>query len=278
MHLNNKKCKFKLDIFFFCIKNDIFVKRFYMLKRDRQLKIIDKIRASRKVSSRFLAEELDVSEDTIRRDFNEMAAKGLITKVSGGAVISIQKLYQYNEDIIFDRENKTAIAHKAVNLIENGMVIIISGGTTNLVLAKLFPKDIKATIYTYSLPIAMQLTEHPLLEIIFIGGNIQKNSLVTTGVDVIQFLSKIKVDICFMGVSGFCLEHGITDEGYEVSLIKKSMINSSEQIVYLVTSNKLNIRHSFNVCNLNEIDKVVTDLDPGDFKLEEYVKAGVNLL
>lgn len=249
-----------------------------MLKRERQLKVIDKIRASRKVSSRFLAEELDVSEDTIRRDFNEMAAKGLITKVSGGAVISIQKLYQYNEDIIFDRENKTTIAIKAVSLIQDGMVIIISGGTTNLMLAKLFPKDIKATIYTYSLPIAMQLTEHPLVEIIFIGGKIQKNSMVTTGVDVIQFLSKIKADICFMGVSGLNVEHGITDEGYEVSLIKKAMINSSDKIVYLVTSNKLNIRHSFNVCNLKEIGIAITDLSPTDSKLEEYVKSGVNLL
>jgi DeoR/GlpR family transcriptional regulator of sugar metabolism len=102
--------------------------------------------------------------------------------------------------------------------------------------------------------------------------------MVTTGVDVTQFLSNIRADICFMGVSGFCVEHGITDEGYEVSLIKRAMINSSKQIVYLATSNKLNIKYSYNVCNLKEIDKVVTDLDPLDFKLEEYVKAGVNLL
>jgi DeoR/GlpR family transcriptional regulator of sugar metabolism len=102
--------------------------------------------------------------------------------------------------------------------------------------------------------------------------------MVTTGVDVIQFLSKIKANICFMGVSGLSIEHGITEEGYEVSLIKKAMINSSENIVYLVTSNKLNIRHSFNVCNLNEIDTAITDLDPTDEELKEYIKAGVNLL
>jgi len=249
-----------------------------MLKRERQLKIIDKVRDNRKVTSVFLAKELNVSEDTIRRDLNELAGKGLITKVHGGAVISIQKLYQYNEDIIFNREKKTEVALKAVPLIKDGMVIIMSGGTTNLVLAKLFPKDIKATIYTYSLPIAMQLTEHPLIEIIFIGGQIQKNSMVTTGVDVIQFLSKIKANICFMGVSGLSIEHGITDEGYEVSLIKKAMISSSEKIVYLVTSDKLNIRLSFNVCNLKEIDIAISDLDPTADELKEYIKAGLSLL
>jgi DeoR/GlpR family transcriptional regulator of sugar metabolism len=249
-----------------------------MLKKERQLKIIDKVRGSQKVLSVFLAEELNVSEDTIRRDLNELADKGLVTKVHGGAVNRIQKLYQYNEDTIFNKNLKTKVALKTVPLIHEGMVIIMSGGTTNLVLAKLFPKNIKATIYTYSLPIAMQLTEHPLIEIIFIGGQIQKNSMVTTGVDVIQFLSKIKANICFMSVSGMSIEHGITEEGYEVSLIKKAMINSSENIVYLVTSNKLNIRHSFNVCYLKDIDTAITDLDPTDDELKEYIKAGVNLL
>lgn len=249
-----------------------------MLKRDRQQKIIDIVRNSRKVTSKFLAEALKVSEDTVRRDLNELDKKGLLNKVHGGAISGIQKLYHYNEDLIFNKENKAAVAKKAVSLIEDGMVIIISGGTTNLVLAKLFPKNIKATVYTYSLPIALQLTEHPLIEIIFMGGKIQKKSMVTTGMDVIQFLSKIRADICFMGVSGFDTSHGITDEGYEVSLIKKSMIHASEQIVYLATSNKLNIRHSFDVCNIKEIDKVVTDLHPNNPDLKAYVDAGINLL
>ena len=158
------------------------------------------------------------------------------------------------------------------------MVIIISGGTTNLMLAKLLPKDLKATVYTYSLPIAMQLTEHPLIETIFIGGKIHRSSMVTTGIDVIQYLSNIRVNICFMGVSGLSLEQGITDEGYEVSLIKKAMINAAEHIVYLATSNKLNLRHNYDVCNLNEIETVVTDLNSDDPKLKDYISAGVNLL
>jgi DeoR/GlpR family transcriptional regulator of sugar metabolism len=154
----------------------------------------------------------------------------------------------------------------------------MSGGTTNLMLAKLLPKDLKATIYTYSLPIAMQLTEHPLIETIFIGGKIYRSSMVTTGIDVIQYLSNLRANICFMGVSALNIEHGITDEGYEVSLIKKAMINASEHIVYLATSNKLDQRLNFDVCNLNEIDTVVTDLDSDDPKLKDYILAGVNLL
>lgn len=249
-----------------------------MKKKERQQKIIDEVSINRKVSSSFLSEKLDVSEDTIRRDIKELDGKGLLTKVHGGAISIIQKLYHYNEDIIYNRENKVRIAQKAISLVQDGMVIIMSGGTTNLMLAKLFPKDLKAIIYTYSLPIAMQLTEHPLIETIFIGGKIHRSSMVTTGIDVIQYLSNIRANICFMGVSALNIEQGITDEGYEVSLIKKAMINASEHIVYLATSNKLDLRLNFDVCNLNEIDSVVTDLNSDDPKLKEYISAGVNLL
>ncbi|MBP1840383.1 DeoR/GlpR family DNA-binding transcription regulator [Formosa algae] len=249
-----------------------------MKKKDRHQKVIDEISINRKVSCSALSEKLKVSEDTIRRDIKELHDKGLITKIHGGATSNVQKLYHYNEDIIYNRENKIRIAQKAISLIQDNMVIIISGGTTNLMLAKLLPKHLKLTVYTYSLPLAMQLTEHPLVETIFIGGKIYRNSMVTIGIDVIQFLSNIRANICFMGVSGLDIETGITDEGYEVSLIKKAMIKASEHIVYLTTSNKLNIRQGYDVCSLKEIDTVVTDLDLNDSKLNPYISAGVHLL
>ncbi|MFV0540943.1 MAG: DeoR/GlpR family DNA-binding transcription regulator [Aestuariibaculum sp.] len=249
-----------------------------MKKKERHQIIIDEVSINRKTSSSSLSKKLKVSEDTVRRDIKELHDKGLLTKVHGGAISNIQKLYHYNEEVIYHRENKIAIAKKAISLVQKGMVIIISGGTTNLMLAKLLPKNLKATIYTYSLPIAMQLTEHPLIETIFIGGKIQKSSMVTTGIDVIQYLSKIRADICFIGVSAFSTNQGITDEGYEVSLIKKAMINASNRTVYLATSNKLNVRHSYDVCPLKEIDTLVTDLEPTDTKLKEFKIFGAALL
>ncbi|MCI2228753.1 DeoR/GlpR family DNA-binding transcription regulator [Polaribacter sp. MSW13] len=249
-----------------------------MKKKDRQQKVVDEVSINRQVSSSFLSEKLNVSEDTIRRDIKELDKKGLLTKVHGGAISTMQKLYHYNEDVIYKREEKVLIAKKAITLVEDGMVIIMSGGTTNLMLAKLLPKNLKATIYTYSLPIAMQLAEHPTVETIFIGGRIQRNSMVTTGIDVIQYLSNITANLCFIGVSGFSLEQGITGEGYEVALVKKAMISSSERNVYLSTSNKLNIRLNYDICSLKEIDIAITDLDVQDPILKPYVDAGVMLI
>ncbi|QXP64012.1 DeoR/GlpR family DNA-binding transcription regulator [Polaribacter sp. HaHaR_3_91] len=249
-----------------------------MKKKERQQKVVDEVSINRQVSSTFLAEKLNVSEDTIRRDIKELDKKGLLTKVHGGAISTMQKLYHYNEDVIYKREEKVIIAKKAITLVEDGMVIIMSGGTTNLMLAKLFPKNLKATIYTYSLPIAMQLAEHATIETIFIGGRIQRNSMVTTGIDVIQYLSNITANLCFIGVSAFNAEQGITGEGYEVALVKKAMIDSSERNVYLSTSNKLNIRLNYDICPLKEIDIAITDLELDDPILKPYIDSGLVLM
>jgi len=249
-----------------------------MVKDKRHNYILNKIQKNRKVNSKRLAEELNVSEDTVRRDLNELDRKGLLLKIHGGAISTVQRLYHYNENVIFNLEEKVTIANKAVSLIKDGMVIIISGGTTNLVLSRLISKNIRVTIYTYSLPIAMQLVEHPEVEIIFIGGKIEKKSMVTVGIDVIQDLSKIRADICFLGASSIDVRHGITEVGYEVSLVKKAMISSSEKVVSLVTFSKLNDRKNYPVCTLDKISTLVTDLDPTDELLDDYLKAGLKLL
>lgn len=249
-----------------------------MKKSDRQSLIVDIVMRKRKVDSDQLAIELNVSADTIRRDLNELDENGLLTKVHGGAVSSIQKLFHYNEVAVFNREEKKVIAQKAIPFLEDGMVAIISGGTTNLVFVSALPKDLKATIYTFSLEIALQLTDHPLIETVFIGGKIQKKSLVSIGIDCFQILSKIHADICFVGASGITLEDGITDEGYDIALIKKAMIDSSDKVISLITSNKLNIRHNYSVCPLSEIDVIVTELKSDDQLLKDYSDKGMLIL
>jgi DeoR/GlpR family transcriptional regulator of sugar metabolism len=115
-----------------------------MQKDKRQGFILDKLRANHKVTTNQLAEDFLVSEDTIRRDLNEMAQKGLLAKVHGGAVSSIQKLYYYNDHVIRNQGEKAVIANKAVTLLKNGMSVIISDGTTNLAFARSIPYIFKS--------------------------------------------------------------------------------------------------------------------------------------
>ncbi len=246
-----------------------------MLKAERHRYIMSKLIENQKVVTTDLALALDLSEDTIRRDLNELDSKKLLEKVYGGAIQITEKSADVFNIDISDEDEKKQIATKALSLLHDGQVIIMSGGSTNLVFAKLIPSNLKATIYTYSLPIAMQLSQHPNIDLIFIGGKMQKNAMVTIGMDVIQVVSKIKADICFIGASSINIKQGLTEIGYEISIVKKAMIEASDRVVSMFSANKLNTKMPHVVCELNQLDTIVTNLDPKDLALEEYRKSGV---
>jgi DeoR/GlpR family transcriptional regulator of sugar metabolism len=249
-----------------------------MLKAERHKYIMTKLIEEQKVVTTKLALDLDLSEDTIRRDLNELDSKKLLEKVYGGAIQIAEKTVDVFNIDISGEEEKKRIATKALSLLYDGQVIIMSGGSTNLVFAKLIPSNLKATIYTYSLPIAMQLSQHPNIDLIFIGGKMQKNAMVTIGMDVIQVVSKIKADICFIGASGININQGLTEVGYEISIVKKAMIEASDRVVSMFSSNKLNTKMPHVVCGLSQLSTIVTDLDSNDEILEEYRKSGVSVL
>jgi DeoR/GlpR family transcriptional regulator of sugar metabolism len=95
---------------------------------------------------------------------------------------------------------------------------------------------------------------------------------------VLQVLAKIKADICFMGVSSIDSKQGLTEMGYEVSIVKKAMIESAEKVITMFTSDKLNTRKPHVVCDLTRLDTIITDLNPDDISLEEFRKSGVIIL
>ncbi|OGS74324.1 MAG: DeoR family transcriptional regulator [Flavobacteria bacterium RIFCSPLOWO2_12_FULL_35_11] len=249
-----------------------------MLKEERHYHILDKIILNRKVLSADLSIELNVSEDTIRRDLNELSDKGLIKKVHGGALPIEISYLSYGERSNSNLEEKSIIAKKAVKLINSGQVIIMSGSTTNLQLAKIIPSDINATIYTYSLPIALQLTEHPSIEIIFIGGKLHKSAQVTVGLDVVSSISELRADLCFMGTGGINTLNGMTEPDWEVSHIKKCMISASKKVIALCTQNKVNEIKRYTVAPIQKIDIIVTDADPNDIIFEDFKEKGVKIL
>ena len=261
-----------------CIFNYICVKQYQMLKKERHQFIMNKFQHAEKINTIDLALELDISEDTIRRDFNELNDKGFINKVYGGAFLVKDKSKNVFDISIINEDKKIVVAKKALSFLKEGQVIIMSGGTTNLSFCKLIPNDFTATIYTYSLPIAMQLSQHPNIELIFIGGKLQKKAMVTVGIDVVKVLSKIKADVCFMGVSSLDINQGLTEKGYEVSIVKKGMIEASDKVIALATSEKINNVMPHKVCDLNQLYAIVTDLNAKSPKIQNFVDSGINVL
>jgi len=248
-----------------------------MLKKERQAHILHQVNLHNRVLSADLCHSMNVSEDTIRRDLVELSEQGQIIKVHGGALsnsfnTSLQPTNVYSQD------NKKIIAKKAVALIRDGMFVLTTGGTTIIELARMLPHDLKATFVTGSLPAAMEYIQHPTIEVIFIGDKISRNSRITVGGEAISRIKSIKADLCFLGINAIDTVHGVTDNDWDVVQVKKAMIESSETVVAMAISEKINTVQKITVCDVTKIDVLLTELDADDKLLNPYKQKGIQLL
>lgn len=231
-----------------------------LLKKERQAQIIKQINLHNKVLSSDLSLELNVSEDTIRRDLNELAQEDKIVKVHGGA---LSKSYNFTatqaETYAYDKKN--IIAQKTISLFQDGMTILCSGGTTIRRIANLLPDNLNVTFFTVSPLISLELVEHPNTEVILLGGKLSNASKISVGGEVVAKINEIKADLCILGVNGFD-EDGISDSDYEIVQVKKAMIKASKKVITPMISEKLNSSLRLQVCSAEEVDYLITELPP----------------
>jgi DeoR/GlpR family transcriptional regulator of sugar metabolism len=247
-----------------------------MLKSERQAYILHNINLHNRILSSDLSNSINVSEDTVRRDLQELADCGKIIKVHGGA-LSKSFHSSFNASSVYGLQSKKIIAQKAAALIHDGMFVLTTGGTTILELAKALPENLKATFITGSLPVAMEYIHHPNIEVIIIGDKLSKSSKLTVGADAILKIKQLKADMCFIGTNALDPTNGLTDNDWEVVQVKKAMIESSTKVVSLTISEKINTTQPIKICDANNIDILITELEEGDKLLEPFKKAGIEI-
>lgn len=249
-----------------------------MLKQERQVYILHQVNLHNQVLSANLSQDLNVSEDTVRRDLQELADAGKLIKVHGGALSLSYNDFHSPSKHVYAHTQKKLIAKKAIQLIGNNMFVMTTGGTTLIELAKALPHELKATFISGSIPVILEYTYHPNIDVILIGDKVSKNSRITVGGDAIGKIKQIKADLCFLGVNAIDPENGITDNDWDVVQIKKAMMGSSQKVVCLSIAEKINTVQPFHVCSIEDIDILITELNPDDPLLEPYRKKGIQLI
>lgn len=247
-------------------------------KEDRQQFILHEVSMHSRVLQTDLAQMLNVSIDTVRRDIKELDDEGKLKKVHGGAISNGFHYANHVSKNVYAFENKVVIAKKGVKLIGQKNVVLISGGTTNQELVKHLPEKLTATFFTPSLSVAVELMAHPNIEVVLIGGKLSRDSQISIGGSALNMLSEIKVDICFMGTGYVDLINGLTEFDWEVVQMKKAMINASKKVVSLSIAEKLNTTQRYKICDIQAIDTLITELSPDSPELEPYRKENVTVL
>jgi DeoR/GlpR family transcriptional regulator of sugar metabolism len=248
-----------------------------MLTDERRHLILEHLRVKGRVLAADLVEEFEVSPDTVRRDLRELDEAGALRRVHGGALPR-----RGDSDPLPVRarrapEAKASIARRAAQLVSDGQVIMLDGGTTTLEVARALPERLQATVVTNSLPIALELVDRPGLDVMAIGGNVRARSHVTVGATTVAALGAVRADILFLGVCGLHPEIGISVEDPEEREGKRAMIAGAAEIVGLADHDKLGTALPFVVAPLAEVTKLVTDAVDEE-ELAPYRALGIEVL
>lgn len=246
-----------------------------MLAAERRDEILARLGRDGRVVVAELVVGLSVSEDTIRRDLQELGEMGLLQRVHGGALPSPPAL-PFERRLEIGRQEKRALAIRALPLVESARTLVLDGGTTAVELARRLPSSWEGTVVTNALPVAAALAGHPGAEVVVVGGRLLKAEQVTVGPVAVDAFRAVQADVCVLGVCALDPLVGATAVDGEEAHVKRAMVGCSRKVVLLVTSDKLHTSYPWVVAGLEEIDDLVTD---GSKDLTNaFAAAGVNVV
>jgi DeoR/GlpR family transcriptional regulator of sugar metabolism len=249
-----------------------------MLSAERRKYILDLLKRNGRIVALELSDELGVSIDTIRRDLRDLAGEGLLLRVHGGALPTSPATTSFTDRQRHLTPEKISIAERAAQLVQNGMVVVMGGGITNVKTAEHFPLDLHATVITHNPPVAIALAEHPNVEVILVGGRLYKYTMVTVGVETAEAIQRVRADMCFLGVCSLHPDVGISNVHYDESQVERAMINCAGEVVALASSEKLGTASPFVIGRISDLNLIITDSSISAAALEPYRAAGVEVI
>ena len=225
---------------------------------ERQSKLIKLVNIYQKIEVSRLAELLDVSQVTIRKDLDHLEEEGLLTREHGYALI--KNANDINTRLTINYDTKLKVATKAAEMVSNGETVMLESGSTCALLAEQLAKLKKdVTIITNSAYVAIRIRELPIRKVILLGGEYQKEYQGMVGPLVRKCAKEFFVDKFFVGTDGFIPEAGFTCDDLMRVETMKYMENSANRTIILADSSKFSQKGVVVQSTFAEIDTLCTD-------------------
>ena len=234
-----------------------------MIKKERQDSILELVKTRRYCTVNYLSGKLCVAPITIRRDLTEMEAAGLVNRCHGGATVPEYE----NREIPFEVRNKNnftvkeQLAKRAAKQIGEGDVVFLDASSTVSHMTEYLTPEQNLTVITNSTIVAERLKEKKV-RCYLTGGSLVENSHALVGSIAESTLSGLYANICFFSAQGIDEKGVISDQSEAESALRRLMIKNSKKQVFVFDSSKYQKRFAFQICTVEEISGVVTDLDP----------------
>lgn len=251
----------------------------------RRKRILEYLKTNETISTNDLAEILNISPLTLRRDLQALDEEGLIIRHYGGAklvtpsddIISHDNNSENNNISLILTKKKKIIAKYAADLVNDGDTIFINSSSTALCMLEHLGNK-RVNIVTNNGK-ALNSTIGPNIELVLTGGQVYERKQSLVGDFATYILSKITADKCFLGVSGIAADSGISTSVLQETLINHEMINRCNGPVYILAdSSKVGRHHNFSSGDINEISHLITDCDISEAEIKDLEDKGVKVI
>lgn len=255
------------------------------MKKDARLDEIMKIcERAGTVSIGFLADTLNASEITIRRDLKLLENLRLVKRNRHGVTAVESKylsdLINYNITIEYQKkvDQKKRIGKQAVSMVKPGETVIFDSGSTLYYMVESLPENIPIKAICYGLNIAGILNKKRLLQLIVIGGIYHKDTDMFESLHGDEIMKNIRAQKAFISAFGIHRQAGLTSGSFFASSIRKKIISSSEKIIVLADSSKFGVIECAHFADFNEVHTFITDTNIQEDYLNLFKKLGIPVI
>lgn len=231
----------------------------------RQLDIVELARKSRRIQVEALAEQFDVTPQTIRKDLNDLCDRGFLQRVHGGAVLSSGVAnFGYDARRELAAEQKHGIGIKAASLIPDNCSLLINIGTTTeqVAMALLGKHGIMAI--TNNINVVNILSRNPEIDVIVAGGIVRRSDGGVVGEAAVDFIRQFKVDFAVIGTSAIDADGSLLDYDYREVKVAQAIIENSRHTILVADSMKYERTAPVRIGHISQMESFVTDSQPPD--------------
>lgn len=235
-----------------------------MFPAQRKQRILQLLSTRGALGSTELADILDVSYETVRRDLSALEADHSVVRSHGGVQLADARGVEasYLDRAGHAIEGKAAIGRAAARLIEPGMTVLIDVGTTALEVARALDEGYHGTVVTCSIPVAIELSGRPGVEVMVNAGRVRPGDLSISGASAVDYYRDIFTDLAFLGSGGVDATAGLTDYHLDEVLARRAILRNADRAFVLADATKFGRVAAHRVCDLDQVAGLITDQDP----------------
>jgi len=251
----------------------------------RSEQILQELLRNGEVTVDGLAQRLNVSAATIRRDLSELEQEGLLRRTHGGAVPVAPMLYEpFRHVSSFQEQEEKCAAEKrrigllAASLIADGEIIAIGAGTTSTQVARSIRHRKGITVLTNALNVAMELSHLAEIKVCMTGGFLSGDWFALVGDLAQRTVGEMFVDKVFIGVDGIHHEYGLTTNYPDQAAIHRALMRQARERIVVADHRKIGVIGTSLIGSVNDLHILITDKATTDEAIAPFTAKNITVL